>query len=238
MPYTCHIYVLWFWPAKCTKGILTFLISGQDYTKIEHGLIYYLKMSCATFLGLNHSQSNKFNSHTNKILVNNQFPSTALKADLSLGCLYCRKEGGQKKTKGPVWKSRSRGWSDYFGSACLCARGPELSPFTAHSPFSAYTVPGNRRSAGRSGALIKRWQQRAQRQKSPHPISWTPHWAWPGTGMRKGEAGVQSWPGWKCRSLLTLYFALQWVVLSWDGCQSHKIKWGKCEKTWRAVTLL
>lgn len=110
-------------------------------------------------------------------------------------------------------------------------RGPESSPFTAHSPFSVYAVPGNRRPAGHSRMLVKRWLQTAQRLNTihPHPLSQNPSWEWPGSRMRKGEAGVHSWPGWKCRSLLTLYFALQRVVLSWDECQSHKIKRGKCE---------
>lgn len=129
-----------------------------------------------------------------------------------------------------MWKPRSRGWSDYFGSACLLVLGgPESSPFTAHSPFSVHTAPGNRWPAGRSRSLIKRWRQTAQRLSSTPPLSRTPFWERPGSRMKKEKEGVHSWPGWKCRSLLTLYFALQRVVLSGDECQSHEIKWRKRE---------
>lgn len=108
--------------------------------------------------------------------------------------------------------------------------GPWIVAF--HSPFSFFSIRcAWQPSSGRplSNARKEVTANSTEAEHHPHPLSQNPSWEWPGSRMRKGEAGVHSWPGWKCRSLLTLYFALQRVVLSWDGCQSHKIKRGKCE---------
>lgn len=113
--------------------------------------------------------------------------------------------------------------------ACECS-GPWIAAF--HSPFSFFSVLCAWQPLASSPLWSARKEVTANSMEAEQPPTTfprTPSWEQAGIRMRKGEAGVHSWPGWKCRSLLTLYFAPQRVILSQDGCQSHKIKWEKCE---------